>query len=58
MQNQEIRRAAAGAGVPLWKIARDIGISEPTMTRRLRVELTEEQKAEIMASIRRLSEEV
>lgn len=58
MENRKIRAAAMEAGVPIWKIAQDLGVSEATMTRRLRVELTEEQKAEIMASIRRLSGEV
>ena len=36
--NQAIRREARACNVPLWRIAVRLGISEPTMTRRLRTE--------------------
>ena len=39
--NQVIRREARACNVPLWRIAVRLGISEPTMTRRLRTELPE-----------------
>ncbi len=39
--NAFVRRQAKAAGVALWQIARYLGVSEPTMTRRLRVELDE-----------------
>lgn len=32
----DIRKEARSKGVPLWQIAKHLGISEPTMTRKLR----------------------
>lgn len=54
MANQDIRLAAKGSGVALWKIAERLGISEPTMTRRLRTELNADEKAHIMNIIAEL----
>ena len=45
--NQEIREYAAKRGVFLWEIALAMGISEPTMTRRLRTERPEDERLEI-----------
>lgn len=56
-ENEVIRRAARIAGVPLWAIAAKIGISEPTLTRWLRVPLPEEKEARIMAAIAALEQE-
>ena len=56
--NGYIRKAARAAGVPLWKIAAAIGISEPTLTRWLRFPLQEEKEQRIMAAIRELSQGV
>ena len=55
MKNQEIRLAARGAGIPLWQLAEAIGVSEPTMTRKLRHELPEDEKQRILSIIRNLS---
>ena len=57
-ENQTVRRASRSAGVPLWKVAAAIGVSEPTLTRWLRFPLTEEREQRIMAAIRELSQEV
>lgn len=54
MANQDIRLAAKGSGVALWRIAEKLGISEPTMTRRLRTELNADEKAHIMNIIAEL----
>lgn len=54
MANQDIRLAAKGSGVALWRIAEKLGISEPTMTRRLRTELNDDEKAHIMNIIAEL----
>lgn len=54
MENVKVRRAAKSAGVPLWRIAAEIGVSEPTLTRWLRVPLSPEREAEIMAAIDKL----
>lgn len=56
MENKDIRLKAKGAGVPLWAIARELRISEPTMTRKLRVPLDEEEKKRILNIIEKLSE--
>lgn len=42
--NQEIREYAAKNNVYLWEIALAMGISEPTMTRKLRTELPERDR--------------
>ena len=55
MKNQEIRLAARGAGIPLWQLAEAIGVSEPTMTRKLRHELPEDEKVHIMEIIHQLA---
>jgi hypothetical protein len=55
MKNQEIRLAARGAGVPLWQLAEALGVSEPTMTRKLRHELPDDEKARILAIIHKLA---
>ena len=53
--NITVRKAARAAGVPMWRVAMEMGISEPTMTRRLRIQFTSEQEAEILSIIERLS---
>jgi hypothetical protein len=55
MKNQEIRLAARGAGVPLWQLAEALGVSEPTMTRKLRHELSDDEKARILTIIHELA---
>lgn len=37
--NQEIREKAKAAGIPLWRVAEALGVSEPTIIRTLRHEL-------------------
>ena len=55
--NAKIRREARAAEVPFWKIARYLGISEPTMTRRMREELDPAAQEQILQVIRLLSDE-
>lgn len=54
--NQDIRSYAKRNGVKLWQIADVKGISEPTMTRLLRNELSEEAKKEFRRIIDMLVE--
>lgn len=42
MENKDLRIIAKEAHVPLWKIAELMGISEFTLSRKLRFELPEE----------------
>ena len=55
--NKEIKLAAAGAGVRMWQIADELGILDCNLSRKLRHELTSEQKTEILAIIKKLSTE-
>lgn len=55
--NHELRSAAKSADVPLWKIADALHVSEPTMTRKLRRELDEDEKARILGIISALTKE-
>lgn len=55
MANADIKLAAAGAGVRLWQIADELGMMDCNLSRKLRHELTAEEKEAIYAVIRRLS---
>ena len=56
--NEDVRRAARAAGVPLWRIAAELEISEPTLTRWLRVPLPDDRRDKIMRVIPMLEREV
>lgn len=58
MKNLDVRRAAAGSGVRLWQIADALGIADCNLSRKLRKELTDEEKKAIFAIIRNLLQEV
>ncbi len=45
--NQDIRDYSAKKGVYFWEIAMKLGVSEPTVTRWMRVELPEDKRREI-----------
>ena len=55
--NVRIRRAARAAGIPLWRVAQEVGVSEPTITRWLRVPLTAEREEKLEKAIIRLDPE-
>jgi hypothetical protein len=55
MENMDIRLKARGAGVPLWRIAKVLKVSEPTLTRKLRTVLSPDEKAKISTIIAELS---
>ena len=57
MENQDIRLKAKGAGVPLWKVAEYIGISEPTLTRLLRRKVDREMRTRLMTAIREIKDQ-
>lgn len=54
--NCEIRNECRKHGIKLWELAAWIGISEATMTRKLRQELPSEQRDHILSMIRKLAE--
>lgn len=55
--NMTIRKAAKESRVPLWAVADAMNISEPTMTRKLRHELPQEETERILAIIARIAGE-
>lgn len=57
MNNMDLRQKAKEKGVFFWQIAAEMGISEPTMTRRLRFELSEQEKQKYLSIIDNLSTE-
>lgn len=56
--NETVRKAARTANVPLWKVAAELRISEPTLTRWLRFPLTPDKEAAMLAAISELEKEV
>ena len=51
LNNTDVRDHAKKRGVKLWELAMRMNISEPTMTRKLRAELSDADKAAIIADI-------
>lgn len=51
MANVDIRIAAKQSGVYLWELAEYFKCSEPTMTRKLRFELTDAEKEKFKSAI-------
>ena len=58
MANKEIRRAAAMSGLRLWQVAEAIGMNDSAFSRRLRRELSPEDKERVLAAIEELAKEV
>lgn len=56
MKNLDVRHYGKSKGVCLWQCAEVLGISEPTMTRKLRRELPEDEKAKLREIIDELAE--
>ena len=51
LANADIRQVAKDAGVSLWELADELHISEPTLTRMLRHELSDVEKSDMLCSI-------
>lgn len=54
MSNIDIKTEAMNAGVKLWQIADKLGITDSSLSRKLRKELSSEEKAKIRAIIAEL----
>lgn len=54
--NETVRRAARVKGIPLYAIATEMGISEPTIHRWLRTPLSTEKEREMLSAIERIAE--
>lgn len=57
MCNKDIREYASKRNVRLWQIASKLGINDGNFSRKLRIELPEEKKAEIREIIDGLATE-
>lgn len=53
-KNTDIRNEAKNAGVKLWQIAEMLGITDSHFSRKLRKELSAEEKAKIFDMIREI----
>ena len=51
MKNVDIKTEAMNAGVKLWRIAERLGMTDGNFSRKLRQELSSEEKAKIKAII-------
>ena len=56
-KNMDIRLAAAGSGVKLWQIADALGMTDGNFSRKLRKELSEEERDKILSIIQEISEQ-
>lgn len=57
MKNNDIREAAKKAGIHLWRVAEACGVNDGNFSRKLRKELPQEEKWNILEIIDRLSKE-
>lgn len=57
MLNQDIRTAAKEAGVFLWQVAEKYGVNDGNFSRKLRKELSAEEKQKVMGIIEALAAE-
>lgn len=57
MCNNDIREYAEKHKVNLWQIANKLGINDGNFSRKLRIELSEDKKAEIRAIVDELAAE-
>ena len=55
--NKAIRTAAKENGIELWRIANKLGINDGNFSRKLRYELSEDEKQKILEIINELAEE-
>ena len=56
LANQEVRKYARSKAVCLWEVADHLEISEPTMTRKLRKELSDTERDNILSIIDKVAE--
>lgn len=56
MNNIEIRIAILQAGLKNWQVANKLGIYEESFSRKLRYELSKEEKQRVLQAIKELKE--
>lgn len=55
MCNADVREHAKASGVYLYQVAAAMGISEPTMTRKLRFTLSKDEKKKFLEAIDKIA---
>lgn len=56
-QNEEIRKAIKNSGLKHWEVAYALGVNDGNFSRKLRIELSEAEKTEILDIIMNLSQQ-
>ena len=54
LRNQDVRAAIEGAGLRYWWVAEELGVACGTLSNRLRKELSQEEKQEVLSAVQRL----
>ena len=57
MQNYDIRQNVQNAGLKLWEVAYKLGMRDNEFSRKLRIELTPDEKTQINKIIKELQNE-
>lgn len=55
MRNREIKDYIKSKGIPMWRVAEQLGIADSSFSRMLRYEISEGKKAEIYKIVDKLS---
>ena len=55
MRNSDIKNMIKSSGVKMWKIAEAYGVTDSTFSRKLRYQLTDEERTKIINIIRDLT---
>ena len=56
LRNQDVRAAIDQAGLRYWWVAEELGVACGTLSNRLRKELSQEEKREVLSAVRRLAD--
>lgn len=56
--NVDIKEYAKNKGIPLWKVANELKINDGNFSRKLRFELSQEEKEQIFKIIDDLAKEI
>lgn len=57
MANEDIKEMLKTNKIPYWKIAKKLNISEATVVRKMRIELSKEEKQTIKNIVKKIKEE-
>ena len=56
--NESLKLKAAGAGVKLWQVAKEMGSADATLSRKMRTEFSNEDREQFLAAVDKLSAEM